>query len=85
MALYLDPKLTAAYVYRGKVSQEQGNLHGAISDYSHAIRVAPFEAYAYLLRSEARQLIGDENGSARDDAHYTRLKPYKMMDVQVNS
>jgi tetratricopeptide (TPR) repeat protein len=62
-------------VARGLVQQASGNLEGAISDYSDAIRLDSRLAIAYYGRALAYQARGDNDPAAEDFAETFKLNP----------
>ena len=49
-----------AYAGRGDAEIITGDIHGAIADYSEAIRLNPLDSYAYDRRALAYKTSGDD-------------------------
>jgi len=64
-----------AYCNRGYAKQSQGDLQGAIADYSKAIELKPDFALAYIARGNAKQSQGDFQGAIADSTKAIELKP----------
>ncbi len=62
------------YNSRGNGKKAQGDLDGAISDYSKAIELDPYDSTAYNNRGEARKAKGDLAGAAEDFAQAAKLQ-----------
>ena len=74
-AIRLNPKYTAAYIYRGAARNELGDKKGAIEDYNQALRINPNNAYAYGNRGAARDDLGDYKGAIEDYNQALRINP----------
>ncbi|WP_290884389.1 tetratricopeptide repeat-containing serine protease family protein [Fischerella sp.] len=68
------PKGDDFYI-RGLNKSEQGDLQGAINDFSEAIRLNPKYAFAYQLRGHARQQLKDYRAAISDYSEAIRLSP----------
>ncbi|MFA7336044.1 MAG: tetratricopeptide repeat protein [Candidatus Obscuribacterales bacterium] len=64
-AVQLAPKLAGPYLYRAFVSEDNGNLKDAESDFTKAIQLEPC-ADAHTYRAQVRQELGDKVGSIQD-------------------
>ena len=64
-----------AYCNRGHAKETQGDLDGAIADYSKAIELKPDFALAYIARGYVEQRQGDLQGAIADSAKAIELKP----------
>jgi tetratricopeptide (TPR) repeat protein len=64
-----------AYIYRGLVRYDKGDVEGAIADYNEAIRLNPLDATTYNNRGAARAAKGDNDGAFADYDEAIRLNP----------
>lgn len=65
-AIELSPEGWEAYVNRGNVLQERGDVERAIADFSAAIALHPLHVAPYFNRGNARSLLGDLSGALED-------------------
>ncbi|MCX6082006.1 MAG: SUMF1/EgtB/PvdO family nonheme iron enzyme [Chloroflexi bacterium] len=63
------------YIKRGNERRENGDLDGAINDYSEAIRLTPDFAIAYFWRAAVRKSKGDLSGALDDYSVAIQLDP----------
>jgi tetratricopeptide (TPR) repeat protein len=61
------------YSNRAAVKRRDGDLSGAIADYSHAIRLDPRFAYAYYCRGRAMSELGDFDNAIASFTQAIRL------------
>ena len=66
-AILFDPRLDGAYVNRGYVYLNTGDLEKAIDDFDNAIGLDPRLVLAYVNRALAYTLQGND-AKSRDDA-----------------
>ena len=62
-------------LYRGKTSQNGGDLSRAVSHYSNAIAINPSLAYLYVFRGIAYDALGVFDSAVRDFSHTLELNP----------
>ena len=74
-ALSLDPKLPGGHKLRGDIKQRQGNLHGALIDYTKAERVDDTDARLYVSRSAVYISEGRLKEALRDADKAIKLAP----------
>ena len=74
-AIEVDPEYAWAWVNRGGVRRERGDLDGAIADHTKAIELDPGNAAAWNHRGYARRAKGDVAGAAADYAAALRVAP----------
>jgi lipoprotein NlpI len=67
--------MAVAYYNRGNAKNTEGNLDGAIADYTQALVLNPKIALAYCNRGFARQSKGDPDGALADYAQAVALNP----------
>lgn len=60
------PDFFSGYCTRGLFKMHNGDLEGAIEDYSMAIALEPKEAYIYTLRGKVHMLQGNEEAAKAD-------------------
>ena len=65
----------AAYINRGVVWQQKGDIESAMADFDAAVRHGPTRAYPYNFRGVARQERGDFEGALADYSEAIRLQP----------
>jgi tetratricopeptide (TPR) repeat protein len=65
-AIRINPKLILAYVNRGNILAQSGNVKGAIDDCNQALRLNPNLGEAYVNRGVALALSGDKKGAITD-------------------
>src|SRR5579863_4170384 len=82
-AIRIDPKLVEAFVRRGSVRGEMGDLDAAIRDFDEAIRLQPNYFSAYYNRGVARQFMGDLDAAIADDDEAIRLNS-RYFEALVN-
>ena len=66
-----------AYYNRGDLRSDQGDLDGAIADYSEAIRHDPDTSRVILCRAGPRSANGDVDGAIADYDEAIRLDPLR--------
>lgn len=66
VAIGVDPKFASPYWWRGQVSEAQGDVAAALSDYDRVIELMPAFAEAWFRRGELR-FGGDDRAGARAD------------------
>jgi hypothetical protein len=64
-----------ALVDRGNNRQDEGDLDGAIADFSRAMELAPDELAPVFNRGNARSLSGDVKGAVADYTEAVRIQP----------
>jgi tetratricopeptide (TPR) repeat protein len=74
-AIRLNPEYALAYYNRGVVRKDQGDLEGAMQDWSEAIRLNPEDAAAFNNRGAARYQRDEVEGALRDFHEAMRLDP----------
>jgi tetratricopeptide (TPR) repeat protein len=74
-ALNLNPKLAAAYGWRGVARTKTQDADQAIADFSEAIRLKPDYAGSYANLSVAWQLKGRHDEAIKDATEAIRLNP----------
>ncbi len=67
-AIRLSPNDAAAYLWRGEVYLQKGDMVNAIIDLSKAIKLDPEDATAYVRRGEAYQQNGKPDSAAENFA-----------------
>ena len=70
-----DPEDAIAFNNGGKARHVQGDLEGAIADYSEAIRLDPDDADSFYNRGVTRRDQGDLDAAMRDLHQAVRLSP----------
>ena len=65
-SLALDPECPLPYMNRGTARLDQGDLRGALADYTRCLELDPAHAKAWSSRGLLRDRLGDPDG-ARDD------------------
>ena len=70
-----EPRLAEDFARRGNTRSEQGELDGAIADFTKAIELDPGLAEAYTNRGIARGRTGDLDGAIADHTKTIELKP----------
>jgi tetratricopeptide (TPR) repeat protein len=75
-AIRLNPKLIAAYLNRGMLRRQSGDLAGALSDYNEVLRLNPNSDSAYNNRAVVRFFQKDLQGALLDLDQAIRLNPY---------
>ena len=73
--IQLAPDFADAYINRGYVRKNFGDLEGAIKDYDTAIRLGDDYAYVYINRGIAKSDLGDKKGAIKDYDRAIRLDP----------
>ena len=75
-AIRLDPKNPWAYLVRGEIKAQQGDLKDAIADFEQGIRLDPkiarsftFKAQCYLEAGESDKVLAELNEAIRRDAN----------------
>ncbi len=74
-ALRQDPRLTNAYILRGKAYFALDQVPQALADFNRAIELAPRQPEAYLYRGLIRRSQADLQGSVADFMELVRLHP----------
>jgi tetratricopeptide (TPR) repeat protein len=75
-AIRLNPKLVSAYLNRGMLRRQSGDLAGALSDYNEVLRLNPNSDLAYNNRAVVRFFQKDFQGALLDWDQTIRLNPY---------
>lgn len=83
-AIALDAELPGAYKLRGDIRQHQGNLHGALLDYTRAEKQDPNDARLYVSRSAIHITEGRLREAMKDVGMALKLDP-KDPDAWYNS
>jgi tetratricopeptide (TPR) repeat protein len=73
--LRVDAENFVAYTNRGSGRSREGDVEGALADYSTAIRLNPYFALAYYNRGSLRQEQGDLAGAVADLSRAIGLDP----------
>lgn len=73
--LTINPNFTEAYLNRGVLRENSGDLPGALRDYSEAIRVNPKLAEAYNNRGVLKDKSGDYQGALEDFNNALTINP----------
>jgi tetratricopeptide (TPR) repeat protein len=68
-------KTTDDFIDEGNIKKAQGNLAGAISDYTQAIALDAGAIRGYLNRGIIRNLMGDHDGAIADETQVIVLDP----------
>jgi len=74
--LKLDPGHYIAYYDRGLLRDKQGDIVGAIADYTNVIHLDPEHAKAYNNRGVLREIQGNLAGALADFNNAIRLAPF---------
>ncbi len=74
-AIELDPKLAAAYYWRGELKKFRGAPDKAIEDYAAAMRIDPKNPQPYLGRGQARHALEELDGALEDFREAAWLDP----------
>jgi TonB family protein len=86
LAMKLRPKdspLIHDYFVRGDIYSDMGEYDLAISDYSEAIRLKPYDRYSYDQRAKAYRKLGKDDLAAADEAKAKQLElAEKSKDAQ---
>jgi len=72
----LNPGNSDAHYYRGLLREKQGDLKGALEDYTSAIQFDPEHAKAYNNRGAIRKNQADLAGALADFNNAIRLQPF---------
>jgi tetratricopeptide (TPR) repeat protein len=65
-AIKLDRKYVDAYDRRGNAKRKNGNLKGAIADYTMAVKINPKYGYSFYNRAIAKEELKDKKGAIAD-------------------
>lgn len=68
-------RLARAYKHRARLYDERDEAELAISDYSKAIRLYPYDGTVYVRRGLARALNGNYEAAIEDCAKAIRMNP----------
>jgi tetratricopeptide (TPR) repeat protein len=71
----LYPNRAFAYEVRGDARRKQGDLEGAIADFTKIIRINPNDAKTYHRRGNARRDQGNLEGAIADYKEGLRVNP----------
>lgn len=74
-ALRLDGTMAPAYVLRGKLWVDRGDLPRALAEFELAVAHAPRDARARFNRGSMRAALGDDAGALADMDHTLMLDP----------
>lgn len=74
-----DAILASLFYNRGNGKLHQGDLDGAIADYTQAIELNPRHANAHVNRGLARLRKNDLDGAIRDDDRAAELDPHSVL------
>jgi tetratricopeptide (TPR) repeat protein len=74
--LRIDPDNYVAYLNRGTVRQYEGDLVGAFSDYTEAVRRNPEYFHAWYSRATERLTLGDDAGAIADYTATLKIDPW---------
>jgi len=69
------PGFFYAYVGRGELKKEKGDLNGALDDYNTALKMQPTYILGRLGRGELKKEMGDFDGALADYNMVIKLKP----------
>ncbi len=75
LALQQDPRLANAYLLRGQVHLELGQLPQALADFDQAAQLLPHRPEPYFYRSLICQARGDLQGATAELTKLVRLQP----------
>jgi tetratricopeptide (TPR) repeat protein len=78
-AIQLKPGFALAYLDRGNLYQEMGELNRALEDMNRAAELGQGSVIIYILRSILRSQMGDINGSNQDADKALRFAPRWML------
>lgn len=78
----VKPRGPQAFLQRGEIRRKQGDLDGAIADYTEAIRLDPADKWPYNRRGFVRLVQGDFDGAIADITEAIRLDPEDAMAYQ---
>jgi protein O-mannosyl-transferase len=70
-----NPEIYSAYLYRGDLRRSEGDLPGALDDYTKSIALNPEFAETYSKRSNIYDAIGNIRAARADYDILIRLKP----------
>jgi len=82
-AIALEPRLLEAYVNRGILLKNKGQLQAALRDFDHVIRVNPSMVQAYTNRGNVKVLLKQLTLACEDFAMAIRLDP-QCVDALLN-
>ncbi len=85
LALQRDPRLGNAYILRGQVYLELGQLPQALADFDQATQLAPRRPEPYLYRGLIRQWQGDLEGATAELTELVRLHPSAPYHLRLAS
>jgi tetratricopeptide (TPR) repeat protein len=71
-----------AYLIRGSLREQNGDLGGALKDYDQSLLLLPHKALAHRLRGAARLLKKDFRGALDDDANSIAEDPLDFRTYQ---
>lgn len=74
-AIRIDPKLVEAFMRRGSMRGEMGDLDAAIRDFDEVIRLQPGYSPAHYNRGVARQFMGNFDAAIVDYNEAIRINP----------
>jgi tetratricopeptide (TPR) repeat protein len=62
-AIWLNPRDSDAYYFRGNAKNDLGDIQGAIEDYTEVIRLEPSHTPAYFFSWVSESKVGKLSGS----------------------
>lgn len=74
-AIRLRSDYALAFINRGNVRSDKGDVDGALIDYNEAIRLMPHDAFAFYNRGIAHSDKGNVDEALMDYSEAIRLKP----------
>jgi len=75
-AIWLNPRDSDAYYFRGNAKNDLGDLQGAIEDYTEVIRLEPdYHTPAYFFRALASLKLRNYQAAVDDFNETIRLSP----------
>jgi len=82
-AIELDPKLHVAYLSRGHLQRQKGDVDAALADYSKAIAAHPGDPECYLARHQAYRDKGNSEAALKDVSRAIGLVPQFGMPLAI--
>jgi tetratricopeptide (TPR) repeat protein len=80
-SIEINPTWAMAYMDRGILQQEQGNLAEALEDMDRAVELGQGYILVYTMRSRLRYQLGDISGARSDNQKALRYSPPWMLSM----